>query len=74
MQYGRTGVPSNYSVRWIFPIAFNSFYNVFTCGYLGNADMRLQGFSILPNSSDLASVLIRTDATSPGVITFAIGF
>ena len=36
--------------------------------------MRLQGFSILPNLSDLASVLVRTGATSPGLITFAIGF
>lgn len=74
LQYGNTGVPSNHCVRWTFPIAFNSFHNVFTCGYLDNADMRLQGFSILPNLSDHASVLVRTDAAAPGLNMFSIGF
>lgn len=74
LQYGNTGTPSNHSVRWAFPITFNSFHNVFTCGYLDNADMRLQGFSILPNLSDLASVLVRTDAAAPSLNMFCIGF
>lgn len=74
LQYGNTGTPSNHSVHWTFPITFNSFHNVFTCGYLDNADMRLQGFSILPNLSDLASVLVRTDAAAPSLNMFCIGF
>ena len=64
---------TSYYYQWTFPIAFTSYHNVFTCGYLGNTDMRLQGYSILPNLSDLASVLIRTDAAAPSLNMFAIG-
>ena len=74
LQYGNTGTPSNYSVGWTFPITFSSFRNVFTCGHLATADMRLQGFSILDPISSLSGVAIRTDSTGPSLNVFAIGF
>ena len=74
MNFGATGLPVYYSVRWTFPNSFSTSYHAFARGQYNTDNTRLYGYNWITTESNLTSMMVRTEQSEPIVSIFAIGY